>query len=49
MTARYSRTTALRAALLCIRIAQQLSDRDPRRSTAYYRAAWDFFSAWGQA
>jgi len=44
-----SRTTALRAGVLCIRIARACADKDPATSQRFYRAAWDFFATWGQA
>ena len=43
MTARYSRTTALRVAILCIRLARYYEDRDPAKAREFYAGAWEQF------
>lgn len=47
MNTRYSRTTALRVAILCIRLAKLCEDKDPRKAAEFYAGAWEQFAKWG--
>lgn len=41
------RTTALRVAVLCIRLARLCEDKDPRKAREFYAGAWEQFAKWG--
>jgi hypothetical protein len=45
---RLSRTTSLRAGILCVRMARLVSNRDPELATRLYGYAWEAFTAWSQ-